>query len=384
MDDEEQQGVRAVLMRGGTSKALFFHRADLPAAGEAQDALLKRIMGTPDPLQIDGLGGAVLSTSKVAIVSRSAREDADVDYSFVQVEVTRDAVDHELNCGNISSAVGPFAIDEGLVTSTEPVTTVRIWNTNTESLLVAKVPVQRGKARVLGDCAISGVPGTGAEILMDYAGTIGARTGAMLPTGRPVDTISMEDGRHLQVTFCDVANPCVFVAAESLGLRGTELPAAIVGNASLMVAIHELRGKAGLRFGFWTDWRAKGLPSMPMLVIVSPPADCTMLDGRTMRQDEADVCARLIFIDQCHPSMAGTGSICLAAASRIAGSVVHRALAPGRWALPEIRIGHPSGVTPVKALIDSATTGSEACFAALGFARTARRLMNGTVYVPSR
>lgn len=188
---DEQIEVRCVLMRGGTSKALFFHEADVPPPGEARDNLLKRAMGTPDVLQIDGLGGSRLVTSKVAIIQKSTRPDADIDYTFAQIDVERDLIGYDANCGNISSAVAPFAIDEGLVEAVEPVTTVRIYNTNTDKLLVSKVQAKGGKARVLGDCAIAGAPGNGAEILMDYSGTVGALTGKLLPTGSAIDTIAL-------------------------------------------------------------------------------------------------------------------------------------------------------------------------------------------------
>ncbi|RYY50585.1 MAG: hypothetical protein EOO24_66685, partial [Comamonadaceae bacterium] len=212
----EQIEVRCVLMRGGTSKALFFHEADVPPPGAARDRLLKRAMGTPDVLQIDGMGGSRLVTSKIAIIQKSQRAGADVDYTFAQADVERDLIGYDANCGNISSAVAPFAIDEGLVTITEPVTTVRIHNTNTGTMLVSKVQVKGGKSRVLGDCAIAGVPGTGAEILMDYTDTIGAKTGKLLPTGQSVDTVTMEDGRRFEVSVVDAATPCVFIAASSL------------------------------------------------------------------------------------------------------------------------------------------------------------------------
>lgn len=378
--EDEQHALRAVLVRGGTSKALFFHREDVPPAGPERERLLKRLMGTPDPLQIDGLGGATLSTSKVAIVGRSERPDADIDYDFVQVEVIRDAVDIALNCGNISAAVGPFAIDEGLVAAVEPVTKVRIWNTNTNTLLVAMVPVRNGRARVDGTCTIPGVPGTGAEILMDYAASVGSRTGALLPTGHAIDTISMEAGGTIEVTLCDAANPCVFVSAEALGLRGDELPSEMAADATLMTQVAELRGKAGVALGFWPDWRATGLPAIPMLVIVAPPREHTLLDGRALSASDVDLCARLFFLDHCHPSLAGTGALCLAAAARVEGTVVQRVLAPAARRAEDVRLGHPSGVTPVKAVLDPHAAGIR--FAALGLARTARRLMAGSVYVP--
>jgi len=289
VDGPEQAAVRCVLMRGGTSKALFFHEADVPPPGAARDRFLKRAMGTPDVLQIDGLGGARLVTSKVAIIQRSTRADADVDYTFAQVDVDRDGIDNTANCGNISSAVAPFAIDEGLVAAVSPVTTVRIFNTNTQKVLVSKVQVAGGKARVLGDCAIPGVPGTGAEIIMDFAGTVGARTGRLLPTGHAVDPIALEDGRQVAVTICDAANPCVFIAAADLGLTGSELPVAISNDRALIEIIGEIQSKAGQMIGLWPDWQARHLPALPLAVIVAPPADYLDVNGRTQHADGMDV-----------------------------------------------------------------------------------------------
>lgn len=239
----DQIAVRCVLMRGGTSKALFFHEQDVPPPGVRRDRFLLRAMGTPDVLQIDGLGGSRLVTSKVAIISKSPRADADVDYTFAQLDVERALVSYDANCGNISSAVGPFAIDEGLVDAVEPVTAVRIFNTNTQKMMIAKVQVAGGKARVLGDCAIAGVPGTGAEILMDYAGTVGAKTGKLLPTGNVIDVITLEDGRRVEVTIGDAANPCVFIAAKDLGLGGSELPIPITNDRALIETIGEIQAR---------------------------------------------------------------------------------------------------------------------------------------------
>lgn len=377
----DQTAVRCVLMRGGTSKGLFFHEEDIPPPGPARDRLLKRAMGTPDVIQIDGLGGSRLVTSKVAIVRRSSRDDADVDYTFAQVDIDRDVVGYDGNCGNISSAVGPFAIDEQLVDATEPLTTVRIYNTNTDKVLVAKVQVQGGKARVLGDCAIAGVPGTGAELLMDYAGTVGAKTGRLLPTGNVTDTVRLESGRAIEVTACDVGNPCVYVAAADIGLTGSELPADIMADPALIETIGEIQSKMGERMGFWPDWKAVHLPGLPLFVMVAPPSAYTDMNGETQAADAMDIRARLVFLGKCHESMAGTGSVCTAAASRVEGSVVNKALQGGAAATDTLRIGHPLGVMDVKVRAQGDPARPE--FAALGFARTARRLMAGELYVPS-
>lgn len=378
----EQGAFPCVLMRGGTSKALFFHERDIPAAGPERDRMLKRAMGTPDALQIDGMGGSRLVTSKVAIIERSKRGDADVDYTFAQVDTVRDLIGYTANCGNISSAVAPFAIDEGIVEAVEPVTTVRIFNTNTATILIAKVQVRGGKARVLGDCAIPGVPGTGAAILMDWAGSIGAKTGRMLPTGHVVDPVVLEDGRRIHVTICDAANPCVFIAAADLGLTGCELPPAISADQRLIDSVAEIQAKAGLAVGMWDDWKAQHRPGLPLAVIVSPPADYVDTNGVTQAAASMDLRARLVFLGQCHDSMAGSGAICSAAASRVPGSVVNRQLPEGRAAADELRIGHPLGVMEVRVDLKRFPSPQEIHFDLLGFTRTARRLMAGTIYVP--
>jgi 2-methylaconitate cis-trans-isomerase PrpF len=378
----QQTAVRCVIMRGGTSKGLYFHDDDLPPAGDVRDRVLKRLMGSPDILQIDGLGGSRPVTSKVAIIAPSVRPDADVDYTFGQVDIERDLIGYVGNCGNISSGVGPFAIDEGLVTATEPTTTVRIYNTNTDKVLLAQVPVTEGRARVTGDCVIAGVPGSGAEVVMDYSATAGAVSGRLLPTGHATDPMTLEDGRSFDVTLCDVGNPCVFVAAADLGLSGSELPEAISADAALMTTIGEIQAKTGQLFGVWPDWRQVHNPGFPLLVMVAPSADYPDSNGDVHATDSMDLRARLVFVNRCHDSMAGTGAVCLAAASRINGSVPHRMLERGVEESDGLRIGHPLGVMEVVVALGTETDCGEPGFAKLGFARTARRLMDGLAYVP--
>ncbi|SIR20033.1 2-methylaconitate cis-trans isomerase PrpF family protein [Pseudacidovorax sp. RU35E] len=377
----EQLELRCVLMRGGTSKALFFHEADVPPPGPARDRLLKRAMGTPDVLQIDGMGGSRLVTSKIAIIKRSQRSDADVDYTFAQADVERDLIGYDANCGNISSAVAPFAIDEGLVQALEPLTTVRIHNTNTGTVFVSKVQVRNGRARVQGDCAIAGVPGTGAEILMDYTDTLGAKTGRLLPTGRAIDSLALQDGRRVEVSIVDAATPCVFIAASSLGLTGSELPPDISADRALIEAIGELQSKAGERIGLYKHWQDVHLPGLPLAVLVAPPADYTDTNGQAVSAGDCDLRARLVFLGKCHDSMAGTGSMCTAAASRVPGSLVSAAVGE-RAGTDTLRIGHPLGVMTVKVVARPGATPADTRFDALGLQRTARRLMAGTVYVP--
>ena len=367
----EQESVACVVMRGGTSKALFFHERDVPPAGPARDAMLKRAIGTPDPLQIDGLGGARLVTSKLAIVAASARADADVDYTFAQADIERDLIGYTGNCGNIAAAVGPFAIDEGLVAAVEPVTTVRIFNTNTATRVVAQVHVVGGKARVAGDCRIDGVPGTGAEIRMDYSDAVGAASGQLLPTGHAIDTLVLDDGRGVEVSICDVANVCVFIAAPDVGLGGRESPDEISANAVAICLIGEIQSRAGQLIGLWPDWRAQSRPGLPLAVLVAPGTS-----------PDADVQCRLVFLGRCHDSMAGTASVCTAAASRIAGTLVRRAIETSALQRPSLRLGHPLGLMEVRVEADAPALARDTRFGALSLSRTARRLMEGRVLLP--
>jgi 2-methylaconitate isomerase len=377
----EQTTVPCVIMRGGTSKGLYFHVGDLPPEGLERDRVLKRLMGSPDILQIDGLGGSRPVTSKVAIIGVSDRDDADVDYTFGQVDIERDLIGYVGNCGNISAGVGPFAIDEHLIEATQPYTTVRIYNTNTDKVLRAKVPVREGKAQVTGDCVVAGVPGAGAAIVMDYSGTVGAVSGKLLPTGRVVDAITLEDGRQLDATLCDVANPCVFIAAADLGLTGDELPDELSADPALMTTIGEIQSKTGQMYGLWPNWQDVSMPGFPLVVLVAPPAAYTDAAGAKHEEPSMDLRARLLFVNRCHDSMAGTGATCLAAATRVPGSVAQRVLT-GDCVSSTLRIGHPLGVMEVLVSVDPDSQGDDIQFTTLGFARTARRLMAGQAYLP--
>jgi 2-methylaconitate cis-trans-isomerase PrpF len=340
-------------------------------------------MGSPDPIQIDGLGGSRLITSKIAIIKRSSRPDADVDYTFAQVDPARGVVAYDANCGNISAGVGPFAVDERLVEVVEPQTVVRIFNTNTGKVLVARVPVREGKAAVTGNTRIPGVPGSGAEVFMDYTGSIGAKTGRLLPTGRAVDVIDMQGFGRVPVTLCDAANPAVFVAAADIGLTASEHPAQVDGSEVTIQVLRELRGKAAELLGFCSDWRRVDelSPNLPMVMFVAPPADYVTSDGAPVEAAAMDLRARFVFFNRCHESMAGTGSMCIAAASRIPGSVVHRTIGEKAAATGTLRIGHPLGVMTVQ--VDaSAGPAGDVRYERLGFTRTARRIMAGQVYVP--
>lgn len=378
-EEGEQRAIRVTIMRGGTSKGLFFRAEDLPPPGPARDTVLKALMGSEDLLQIDGLGGSRLVTAKLAIIGPSSRPDADVDYTYGIVPPGRGIVVFTSNCGNISAGVGPFAIDEGLVAAREPITPVRIHNTNTGKILVAHVPVTAGRARVKGDFAIPGVPGSGAEIFLDYSATAGAKTGRALPTGRAVDVLTLADGRSFRVTLGDVANPAVFVAAEALGLCGSEMPDAINADAALLATLQELRGRAAAAMGLVEDWGLAETvtPALPMVMLVAPPADYLDAQSRPVSAEAMDLRARMIFYNRCHESMPGTGSMCMAAMSRIPGTVV--AITARARNADRLSIGHPLGVMEVT--VRAAEGAGEPRFERLGFGRTARRLMEGLAFV---
>ncbi|WP_342642096.1 2-methylaconitate cis-trans isomerase PrpF family protein [Rhodoligotrophos ferricapiens] len=383
--EPEQIGIRCTLMRGGTSKGVYLHEHDLPAPGPKRDALLLRMMGTPDVMQIDGLGGTHLVTSKIAIIGPSTRADADIDYTFAQAELDKPVIDYTGNCGNISAGVGPFAIDAGLVRPQEPVTEVRIHNTNTGKIMIAQVPVIRGRAKVKGDFAIAGVPGTGAEIFMDYRLTAGAKTGKVLPTGNRTDILELESGQKLEVTICDVANTIVFCRARDIGLRGDEGPEDINHNHGLVDRLREIRGKAAERIGYASSWTRvdEESPFLPFVVFVSEPSAYKTLNGQPVEAGDMDFKARLIFMNRCHESMAGTGSMCIAAASRVPDSIVNQQLTNGASEKETLSIGHPSGVMHVTVKTRKANNEEGMEIDALGFSRTARRIMDGTVYVPT-
>jgi 2-methylaconitate cis-trans-isomerase PrpF len=383
-ETDEQVGVRCTIMRGGTSKGIFFMRDDLPPTGARLDRFLKRVMGTPHPMQIDGIGGSNLLTSKIAIIGKPSVPDADIDYTFAQVEIVRDVVDYAGNCGNVSAAVGPFAIDAGLVPVKDGVTEVRIHNTNTGKVFIAHVPVENGRTKLAGSTAIPGVNGTAARILLDYRETTGAQTNSILPTGNRTDRIQLEDGRSIVATICDVANPAAFINPADIGLTGSELPARIDGDKDLLGLLREIRGKAAVMMKTVSDWRRVDdeNPLVPFVIMVAEPEDYGGIGGITVKAGDADMRARLMFMNHCHEAMAGTGSMCIAAASRIPGSVANNVLSEEAKARDTLRIGHPSGSMKITVRAKPANRPEGVEFEALGFERTARRIMDGTVYVP--
>jgi 2-methylaconitate cis-trans-isomerase PrpF len=375
--------LRISILRGGTSRGIFFLENDLPPEREAIEPILLDTFGSPDVRQIDGLGGATSQTSKAAIIGPSSRPDADVDYTFAQVAVAEAMVDWGGNCGNISAAVGPFAIDQGLVRATEPVTRVRIHNTNTGKVIVAEVPVAGGRARVAGDFAIPGVPGRGARILLEFADPAGSTTGKLLPTGRAMDRIELADGRALDVSVVDAANPVVFLRARDIGFAGPELPAEIEARTDATAVLEEARAIIAETLGLVADRRdaTRLTPGLPKVGFIAPPASYRATDGSPVEADATDLVGRLMSMQTAHRSYMTTGAIATAAAAFVPGTIVAEAVRP-RDQRPEpdaIRIAHPYGVMHVVVRADDPT--DAATIRAVAVARTARHILDGTVWL---
>lgn len=376
----EMNAYHCSIVRGGTSKGIFLMENELPPPGPARDRLLCAIFGSPDVREIDGLGGADTLTSKAAIIGPPSRPDADVNYTFGQVSIAREFVDYGGNCGNISAAVGPFAIDKGLVRPVEPVTPVRIHMTNTGKILTAYVPVKGGKARVEGDFAIDGVPGTGAKIVLDWSQAVGGSTGKLLPTGKPKDVIRV-CGKDSAVSVVDAGNIVIFIRAEELGLSGTESAAEIDADERRMAEIERIRGQVCVEIGLVDSWEeaAYKTPYQPFFAIVSPPAPYSCPNGGSVAAGDIDFVSRLLFMLKMHKAYPITGTIATGAAARVAGSVVWELLSEDARQREAVRIGHPSGVIPVTAVARG--EGEAVTFVRLEALRTARLILDGQVYV---
>lgn len=370
-----QAKIRCVLMRGGTSKGLFFREEDLPRDPARRELLLLRAMGSPDPRQIDGLGGSYSTTSKVAIIAAPEGRDGTISYTFGQVSILSPFVDYRGNCGNLSAAVGPYAIDEGLVTPVEPVTQVRILNTNTEKMILAEVPVRGGRAEVEGDLAIAGVPGTGAPIRLGYEDPGGAVTGRLLPTGQRREPMALPDQGEVEVSILDAANPVVFVKARDLGLKGTESPEEIDANPSLLSTLELIRSLAAERCGLVADYREASArsPAVPKVALVAcPPEEGPGAKG------EVHLVARIMSMGRAHRAYALTGAVATAVAAKVRGTVVNEVARRREDCAVALR--HPSGAMTLEVFLEEG--GEEPRVKVVKALRTARRLMEGFLLVP--
>ena len=370
----------AVFMRGGTSKGIMFHAHDLPAARSEWDAIFLAAMGSPDPSgrQLDGMGGGVSSLSKACVLAPSQREDADIDYTFAQVQVKTARVDYGANCGNMSSAVGPFAVDEGLVAASGDEARVRIFNTNTRKIIHSTFGVQRGRAAVAGGLAIPGVAGTGAPIRLDFLDPGGATTGRLLPSGNAADLLDIPGLGRIEVSMIDAANACVFVDAAALGLNGVEMPEELERNTAVLEKLAAIRLHASVAMGIASTLEeAQAKAAIPFIGFVSPAQDANTLAGEHIAADSVHLTLRMISNGQPHRALPLTASLCAAVAARIEGSLIYKAVRHDAGDM--LKVAMPSGILTVGA---EASCENGAWIARRGtFYRTARRLFEGSVYV---
>ncbi len=382
----KQSKIPAVFMRGGTSKAVIFLQSDLPDNRAEWDAIFMAALGSPDPngRQLNGMGGGISSLSKVCIVGLSDRDDADVDYTFAQISVDRDNVGYGANCGNMSSAIGPFAIDEGLVAADGDDALVRIYNTNTDKIIHSRFAMDGDTAAVDGDFKLKGVAGTGAPVRLEFHDPGGAATGKLLPTGNVIDEITVEGLGVVEASLIDAANPSVFVEAKALGLTGTEGPADIDAMKNVMGHLEAIRAQAAVMMGIAeTEKEAtENSPSTPFIGMVAGPADAKTLAGDTIKADDADLTARMVSSGNTHRALPLTGALCCATAARIEGTLNHRhtrAPEAGREG-EDLRIMQPSGIIQVSCTVTHGDDGWVAEQA--GVTRTQRRLFEGRVLIP--
>lgn len=381
----DQISIPATFMRGGTSKGLFFRAGDLPEDRDERDRFLLAAMGSPDPhgRQLDGMGGGVSSLSKAMLVSRSKRRGVDVEYEFAQVSVGEAYVDYTGNCGNLSSAVGVFAVEAGLVAPPDGPATVRMLNLNGNKRVDCHLEVWGGHARVTGDTAIAGVAGTGAPIRLDFIEPGGATTGRLLPTGAPHDTLTLSDGSRVAASIVDASNLCVFVRAADLGLAGTELPTELRGRVTLMARLEEIRAQAAMAAGLAASAReaTRRFQAVPKIAMVAAAAEAPTLSGEKVRREDCNIQVRMLSMGLPHLAIPLTGAMCVAVAARTPGTLVHECACP----VPDgevLNIGHGSGVLPVWPAVTQGPDGPQA--ERVSVLRTARVLMRGEVFAPAK
>jgi len=378
----KQLKIPAVFMRGGTSNAVVFNAKDLPRDRAQWDAIFLAAIGSPDPYgrQLDGMGGGVSSLSKVCVVGPPSRDDADIDYTFAQVQVKEARVDYGANCGNMSSAMGPFAVDEGLVKASGPDALVRVHNTNTKKIIWSRFPLENGAAAVDGDLAIPGVAGTGAPVKLEFREPGGATTGKLLPTGNVADTLDVPGYGKFRVSMVDAANACVFARAADLGIKGTELPDEIDANPELLKKLAAIRIAASVAMGITrTPEEAAKRATVPFVGFVSGPLEAKTLTGDRVEAAGVDLTARMMSNGQPHRALPLTCTLCLAVAARVDGTVVNELARPAQNPEAEIRIGMPSGVLTAAASVRKLEGQWHAVQGA--FYRTQRRMFEGRVLV---
>lgn len=393
MSFKPQIKVPATYMRGGTSKGVFFRLQDLPEAaqepGAARDALLLRVIGSPDPYgkQIDGMGGATSSTSKTVIISKSTRPEHDVDYLFGQVSIDQAFVDWSGNCGNLSAAVGPFAISNGLVDPSrlpkDGIATIRIWQANIQKTIIAHVPMTNGAVQETGDFELDGVTFPAAEVqleFMDPAAEEEGAGGAMFPTGQLVDDLEVPGVGSLKATMINAGIPTIFVNADAIGYTGTELQEAINSDPKALAMFETIRAYGALRMGLIKDIsEAAKRQHTPKVAFVAAPKEYVSSSGKVVKAVDVDLLVRALSMGKLHHAMMGTAAVAIGTAAAIPGTLVN--LAAGGGERTAVRFGHPSGTLRVGA--EAAQEAGEWCVKKAIMSRSARVLMEGWVRAPA-
>jgi 2-methylaconitate cis-trans-isomerase PrpF len=380
-----QRKIPAVFMRGGTSRAICFTEEALAPYNQAtRERIILAALGSPDPhgRQIDGLGGGISSLSKAAIIGRSSETDSDVTFTFGQVDVRQPFIDWSGTCGNISAAVGPFAIDEGLVPAIEPVTRVRVLATNTGKRYTAHVPVRDSQAQVEGDYTVDGVPAPGARITLEYLDPGGSLAGQLLPTGMPRQQITLTSARQVTISLVDAALPMVYVRAAELGVDATRLAPDLDRDNALQALLEEIRccGAVLLGLAESVEQARDRVKAIPKVALVAPPASYQSSGGKAITTEQVDLVARAVSMGNTHRTFPGTASMCTAVAAAIEGTVVHEV--SRAVTLEHLRIGHPAGTMEVGARVRR--RGSQWYAESVTTQRTARRIMEGYILVPQR
>jgi probable AcnD-accessory protein PrpF len=376
-------------MRGGTSKGVFFNVHALPAVfqvpGPDRDAMLLRVIGSPDPYakQIDGMGGATSSTSKSVLVQKSDRADHDVDYLFGQVSIDQPFVDWSGNCGNLSAAVGPFAINEGLIDSARiphnGTAIIRIWQANIEKTIIAHVPIANGEVQETGGFELDGVTFPAAEVLLEFMDPADSGDGAMFPTGELIDTLDVPGLGSLEATLINAGIPTIFLRAEALGLTGLELQDDINNDADRLTQFETIRAIGAMKMGLITDLaEAETRQHTPKIAFVAQASDYIASSGKAVSAEDIDIAVRALSMGKLHHAMMGTAAVAIGAAAAVPGTIVNEAAGGGERVF--VRFGHPSGTLRVGA--EAAQTASGWIATKASMSRSARVLMEGFVRIP--
>ena len=375
-----QNWIKATYYRGGTSKGVFFQKKDLPTQDEKElNKIFLKVIGSPDPngRQLNGMGGGVSSVSKCVIISPSERDDADVDYNFIQIAVDQPIAEWNNNCGNLSGAVGPYAVQEGIIKPKEGENKIRIYQVNTDKIIHSTFNVKDGKPEIEGDYTIAGVYGGASKVRLDYLEPGGSGTGKLLPTGNVIDEIEIDGFGKIKVSVVDAATPLIYIQAEDLGLKGTESPDELDGNVEKMEIIQKIRRKCAFMTGLSKSEHEAPM-NTPRIGIVTSPKDYISLDKSNIKGDDQDITARMFSMGKTHKAIMGTAGVNIGVAAAIEGTIPNLIKRKGSNPL-ELRAGNPSGVMTAGAVIEQ-VDGKPHAKSAIMY-RTFRPLMRGEVLV---